>query len=447
MSFKPKNFREWCNYTIPILPQVYGDELSYYELLNKVIERCNEIGITVNELIDYVNHYFDSFDFEKAIDEKLDKMATDGTLSAIINEHIFSELNSKVESNEMAINSIRTNKKIVFVGDSYAEGYTPDGNVIGWPTIIKNTISSYTIYGKYEGGSGVVNKGNNGNSFQMLLEELASSLSADIRNSISYVVIGGGFNDKSASESELKRNIVLLSKKARMLFPNAFLYYCIIGWSTKADARNQMRTIASKLTTNLPEPIEMTVITSTMLCLHNYSFFASDGVHPNQNGQNNIADAILRVINGGNTLQLFEYLQNIIPKEDLINLAENNDNPNFIDLGCTINNGMMSLNITAKVRAIITDTPTKIASLKSLPYFRTGWKYPPLTDWMCWLVAYTDENKFVSGVGFLTIDPDGYLCVFHRIADETKFITLNCTKPSSYCNIWLAGATCNSYDL
>lgn len=96
MSFKPKNFREWCNNTIPVLPQVYGDELSYYELLNKVIERCNIVSITVNELIDYVNHYFDSIDVQKIIDDKLDKMAQDGTLADLINNVIFSSLNNSV---------------------------------------------------------------------------------------------------------------------------------------------------------------------------------------------------------------------------------------------------------------------------------------------------------------------------------------------------------------
>ena len=96
MSFKPKNFREWCNHTIPVLPQVYGDELSYYELLNKVIERCNEIGITINELIDYVNHYFDSLDVQQMINAKLDQMAQDGTLADLINKVIFSSLNNSV---------------------------------------------------------------------------------------------------------------------------------------------------------------------------------------------------------------------------------------------------------------------------------------------------------------------------------------------------------------
>lgn len=96
MSFKPRNFREWCNYTIPVLPQVYGDEISYYELLNKVIEKSNELGDTINELIEYVNHYFDSLDIQSMIDKKLDEMAQDGTLANLINNVIFSSLNNSV---------------------------------------------------------------------------------------------------------------------------------------------------------------------------------------------------------------------------------------------------------------------------------------------------------------------------------------------------------------
>lgn len=104
MSFKPRNFREWCNHTIPVLPQVFGDELSYYELLNKVIERCNSVSITVNELIDYVNHYFDSLEVQQMIDTKLDQMARDGTLADLINNVIFSSLNNSV--NKRAIKHI-----------------------------------------------------------------------------------------------------------------------------------------------------------------------------------------------------------------------------------------------------------------------------------------------------------------------------------------------------
>lgn len=475
MSFKARNFREWCNNTLPVLPEVYGDELSYYELLNKVIEKLNAMGVTVNELVEYVNSYFDSKDWQQMVNNKLDAMVADGTLDSIINQKIFGKLNNQVQTNTTAINNLdtqvksnttainnldtqvksntatidtlRTHKKIVFIGDSYAEGYTPDGSVVGWPTVIKNGVPSFTIYEKYEGGAGIVNDGNNGNTFETLLTQLATTLSAIERNSISHVVIAGGYNDNNASYEALKNGVISLSKKARELFPNARLYYCIIGWTTNSGIRNGIRTMATRLTTNIPEAIELNVITSTMLGLHEYTFFSSDGIHPNQAGQNNIANAILRVINGENTLHLYDYQGGNIPKEDLINTAESPDNPNFISYGCSINNGILSLTIEGRIRAKITESPTPIASLQAIPYIRNGWNEPPIVQWLCWLQGWSDENKWVCGIGFLKIGDDGKLYVFHRITDDSGYAKLNFTKSSSFCNIMLSGAICNSYDL
>lgn len=475
MSFKAKNFREWCNNTLPILPQVYGDELSYYELLNKVIEKLNAMGVTVNKLVDYVNTYFDSQDWQQMVNDKLDAMVADGTLDSIINQKLFGELNNQVQTNTTAINkldtrvksntvsinnidtqtqsntatidTLRTHKKIVFIGDSYAEGYTPDGNVVGWPTIIQNGVPSFTIYGKYEGGAGIVNAGNNGNTFEMLLTQLATTLSVSERNSITHVVIGGGYNDNNTQADSIRNGVVSLSKKARELFPNAMLYYFVIGWATNSGTRNGIRTMSSRITTNIPEAIELNVITSTMLCLHNYTFFSSDGVHPNQAGQNNIANAILRVINGENTLHLYDYQGGNIPSEDLINTADNSDNPNYISYGCSINNGILSLTIEGRIRAKITESPTAIASLQSIPYISAGWNEPPIAQWLCWLQGWSDENKWVCGMGFLKIDNEGKLAIFHRITDESGYAQLNFTKSSSFCNIMLSGAICNSYDL
>lgn len=150
MSFKPRNFREWCNHTIPVLPQVYGDELSYYELLNKVIERCNEIGVTINELIDYVNHYFDSLDVQNMINAKLDEMAQDGTLADLINHKIFNDLNEKIDEVALSANEAkeyakppfysyvdgvldRQYRKLFYLGDKYyyPQGFctSDDGNI------------------------------------------------------------------------------------------------------------------------------------------------------------------------------------------------------------------------------------------------------------------------------------------------------------------------------
>lgn len=148
MSFKARNFREWCNHTIPVLPQVYGDELSYYELLNKVIERCNAVSITVNELIDYVNHYFDSLDVQQMINAKLDQMAQDGTLADLINNVIFSALNESV--NKRVIKHITVldmvNDKNISVNDVVlTSGYYKANDNGGASYLILNVNSGYNI--------------------------------------------------------------------------------------------------------------------------------------------------------------------------------------------------------------------------------------------------------------------------------------------------------------
>lgn len=87
-------FRFWCQKVLPI---VYDDSLSYYELLNKVVNYLNnaikDISVLAENntglynafvaLQNYVNNYFDSLDVTEAIDDKLDRMAESGELTQI----------------------------------------------------------------------------------------------------------------------------------------------------------------------------------------------------------------------------------------------------------------------------------------------------------------------------------------------------------------------------
>lgn len=83
-------FRYWCQ---TVLPLVYDDSLSYYELLNKVVNYLNNVISDVSnvednvqslynaydQLQEYVNTYFDNLDVQSKINHKLDEMARDGT--------------------------------------------------------------------------------------------------------------------------------------------------------------------------------------------------------------------------------------------------------------------------------------------------------------------------------------------------------------------------------
>lgn len=86
-----KPFRAWCQ---KVLPLVYDDSLSYYELLCKVLDTLNKTAIEVinlgeayDKLEGYVNHYFDNLDIQEEINNKLDEMFKDGTLDEIFSHY------------------------------------------------------------------------------------------------------------------------------------------------------------------------------------------------------------------------------------------------------------------------------------------------------------------------------------------------------------------------
>ena len=114
-------FKFWCQ---KILPTVYDDSLSYYEVLNKVTQFLNDVITQMNVLTEseeafqqnmtdawenystnltsewtayrteltavweqyknYIDTYFDNLDVQEEINNKLDEMASDGTLDALL---------------------------------------------------------------------------------------------------------------------------------------------------------------------------------------------------------------------------------------------------------------------------------------------------------------------------------------------------------------------------
>jgi hypothetical protein len=88
-------FRYWCQ---KVLPLVYDDSLSYYELLCKVVDYLNKImedvetlhGDVTNlytayeQLQNYVNTYFSSLDVQEEINNKLDALIASGEFESML---------------------------------------------------------------------------------------------------------------------------------------------------------------------------------------------------------------------------------------------------------------------------------------------------------------------------------------------------------------------------
>ncbi len=100
-------FRFWVQ---KILPLVYDDSMSYYELLCKVVEYLNQVIENINnvengyeyvynaliELRNYVDTYFTSLDVQTAINKALDQMVSDGTFDAALERVVSANINGVV---------------------------------------------------------------------------------------------------------------------------------------------------------------------------------------------------------------------------------------------------------------------------------------------------------------------------------------------------------------
>ncbi len=147
---KAKNvppFVLWCTATIPT---AFDDSMSYYEALcalykfiqDNLVEPINNNAtvleqalVAFDELKKYVDEYFDNLDVQEEINNKLDAMVEAGTLDEIINQHIFGELNDKVDANTADIAELEedlntVDKKTDFANLKTVQDlfYTPTGS-------------------------------------------------------------------------------------------------------------------------------------------------------------------------------------------------------------------------------------------------------------------------------------------------------------------------------
>ena len=119
MAIKPLcPFKLWTLQNFPFIAEDF-DALTNYELMCKIVGYLNEVIDVTNEQTKAINeleNWFNNLDVQDEINNKLDKMAEDGTLSHIINEEIFGELNEAITNLHHDIDEIndKINNKMLF---------------------------------------------------------------------------------------------------------------------------------------------------------------------------------------------------------------------------------------------------------------------------------------------------------------------------------------------
>lgn len=192
---------------------------------------------------------------------------------------------------------IMTNRKIIFLGDSYGTGQNSVDSTVtnSWTTLVPQYLglSNNQFYVDNENGSGF----KAGLTFKSQLERVGANISD--KSSITDIIIAGGFNDREDTIADIQTKMAEFFTYAKTNYPNAEFMLAHIGWS-RNDAHRLSMAIRSIPAYTDCGKYGCRYLKNTEWILHDYSLFYTDNFHPNQNGQNKLASYLTdAILNGG----------------------------------------------------------------------------------------------------------------------------------------------------
>ena len=167
---------------------------------------------------------------QKIIEDEVKKELDSGEIGRVVSKAVTDGLASASEYTDRSRRTFDFNGKTICIGDSYGEGYNPDGNVTGWPTLLKGYLglTDDNFFSNSLGGAGFVN----GTTFTTLLTQTSHHFNDE---DVTNVIVCGGFNDTNKTETDLINAIFNFKKQANVIYPNAQIFVGFIGNSTKMD--------------------------------------------------------------------------------------------------------------------------------------------------------------------------------------------------------------------
>lgn len=234
------------------------------------------------------------------VSDILEKWKNDGTLEKMVNDNLavnLGEINDRITALNNSITSL-TNalgnkvskiKNVVCIGDSYLEGYTPDGTISGWGDRLAS-LSGWTVHKYYKGGAGFTNTVDNIN-FTTLLNSAKNGVPDT--SDIDLVIVAGGYNEGSGiTYSDVKTWI----DTAHNYFPNAII---AVGYIAVHGTRSvySVNASVSAYTQEINGCVSLGDLSGALISDMDLNV-SSDGIHPNGIGQSMIASALYNAIRG-----------------------------------------------------------------------------------------------------------------------------------------------------
>lgn len=326
------------------------------------------MGVSIDEFREYIDN----------VDEKIQRKITEEVPVAIQNEIETGGFNQLLSESHK--------RRIVFIGDSYGQGWTPDGSFEPWPSRVAGYMGLATEdwYNSSQGGAGFGKPSSAGNQY---VPKLIQNAHDNISNpeTVTDIVIGLGYNDYLyASDTNVITNgITVAIRTCKQYFPMARIHVFAIGFTTNKAVQVNLSSVYKTYKETIADTSFYNI--SQSLCRTEY--FSSDGIHPVFIGQNAIATNILRCLNGSTPIFYITDMAGTLIDFNLNVGGDTQAFNNLVDIS-VLNNKLYLRNTYFKLIALGTglkfdlESPQyiKLAKLNNLGNF-TGFYTKNPTDW------------------------------------------------------------------
>ena len=311
---------------------------------------------------------------------------------------------------------------IVCIGDSYLVGWSYDGDVTPWGTILKeDLLQKSDMYNFAYGGTGFCNTVDDKN-FTTLVEDAAADVAVH-NDEVSLVLFGGGWNDKGYTVAQLESGIQDAIDAVNSNFPNARIMFAFMAWGTNANYHVYNRLYLPDRYSQALRGKDIIFFENCYKCLQLKSgLMDSDGSHPVEAGQKEIANAIYDFLLGGYSNSTIESRQASDNSQIYFSADENTAAIMFYyDFQRTVNEASFTCNGQNKLYEI---------DLNAL-----GFGIKPGSDYLHfqmngWLENEDPTSKFWEVTFIMKLTAAGKLELYPEAINEagTNYLTLNNVK-------------------
>lgn len=251
---------------------------------------------------------------------------------------------SSIENTNTRLNTTNTNldalsnkvtklhhKGYIFIGDSYTQGYSPDGNISN--TFVNQIINNLKITDVKISANGGASFANSDNNFLTLLK----NINVTDKNSITNIVVFGGYNDYNWSKTDIITGMTNFFNYAKTNYPNAIISIGYVGFCTDSSTYNK-RADSVSIYNEVSGHLGGNYLSGCEYILHNTNEMSSDGIHPNITGHKMLASYCTTALMNGSCNPTSTESVSLVPAE-----GWTVDNPNnFIVIK---NGGVLTLQI------------------------------------------------------------------------------------------------------